>query len=241
MEIVKVDATNSTNQLAKELNSKNSYGNFCVSAEFQKEGRGQQLSKWQSEKSKNLTFTIVYNQQNLDIRNQFMLNILVCLNIYRVLETYKIDHLYLKWPNDILADDKKICGILIENSLSGNTIKTSYVGIGLNVNQSHFEDLPHASSILNILGRPVNRDLLLDKLVQQLQNIPDELQQMDLVSVLDEYKHKLFRYDQTSDFYLNNKIIQGQITNIETDGRLVVAFTDGSEGRFQHKEIRQKL
>lgn len=239
MKLVKVDATKSTNLLSKELNAKYNWKNFCVSAEYQEEGRGQQLNKWQSKKSKNLTFTLVYNHLNLKVDHQFILNILICLKIIEVLNSLNVNKLKLKWPNDILAGSKKICGILIENSLLGYTIKTSYIGIGINVNQKKFDDLPNADSLINILGRKIKRDWLLDKFLEQFSTVYEIIENLDINEILNQYKAKLFKFNEISEFKKNNDIIKGKITDIESDGRLMVTFDNGLVKKFQHKEISQ--
>lgn len=239
MNIVKVDATISTNTLAREINQANSFDAFCVSAEYQTQGRGQQQSQWNSKKSLNLTFTLVFNHLQLDVKHQFMLNALVCLNIYQVLKTYQISGLFLKWPNDILADHKKICGILIENTLANNVIKTSYVGIGLNVNQENFDNLLQAGSLKNNLGKSINRHKLLEDLVHQLKNMPTQLHAQHHLKILNDYKAKLYKFNETSKFILNAKIMDGKIKNVLPDGRLVVKFGENETKMFQYKAIKQ--
>jgi BirA family biotin operon repressor/biotin-[acetyl-CoA-carboxylase] ligase len=239
MRIVKVDATNSTNLLAKEINTNNSYENFCISAEYQTNGRGQLSSKWESEKAKNLTFTIVYNNLQLHVRHQFILNAFICMGIYKVLEPYQIGNLFLKWPNDILADRKKICGILIENALSGSLINTSYVGVGLNVNQKNFQNLPNASSLINILKREVDRDKLLEELISEFKKIPYQIHHLEPHAIIKKYKSRLYRFNLQSDFLIKNRHNTGIIKDVDSDGRLSVALANGDLQKFQHKEITQ--
>lgn len=242
MNIVKVDATVSTNSLARQINGENTNHNFCVSAEYQTGGRGQMNNNWNSQKSQNLTFTLVYNHLDLKIQNQFMLNALVCLKIFKVLKQYDIPDVFLKWPNDILADHKKICGILIENTLRSNMIKTSYAGIGLNVNQVNFDNLPQATSLKTITGKNFQRDELLYSLVEELKDIPVQLHKLSLQSVLNDYKSKLYRFNQTSEFSLNGNPTKGTIKNILADGKLIVSFgQDNNVQSFQYKGIKQLL
>jgi BirA family biotin operon repressor/biotin-[acetyl-CoA-carboxylase] ligase len=239
MNIVKVDATNSTNALAKNLNQKNQSENFCVSADFQSHGRGQQQSVWESSKAENLMFTLVYNRLELEVKHQFILNALVCLNMYKVLKIYNVKNTFLKWPNDILADNKKICGILIGNSLIGQKIKTSYVGIGLNVNQEKFDKLPDAGSLKNILGKRLNRNKLLEDLITQFKNIPAQLHTLQKSEILKDYRSKLYGFNQISKFSLNNESVEGKIQDVKSSGELIVCFSEHKVLGFQHKEIKQ--
>ncbi|RRO21957.1 biotin--[acetyl-CoA-carboxylase] ligase [Flavobacteriaceae bacterium 14752] len=240
MNIVKVDATTSTNTLAKVLNKDRKEKSFCVSAEFQTQGRGQLNSSWQSSRSENLMFTVVFNEINLKTENQFALNALVCLGILRVLKTYDISNLSFKWPNDILSEQNKICGILIENTLNKNLIKTSYIGIGLNVNQTHFENLPKASSLKKIKNIHFDRNELLNKLIDELDEIPKELNTHSIEHIISVYKRYLYNYKKETEFALpKGNSFKGQIQDIATDGRLLVKQNSGQEQFYAHKEISQ--
>ncbi len=239
MKIVKVDATSSTNVLAKAMNVGKDLENFCLSAEFQTNGRGQQSNTWQSQKSKNLTFTLVFNKLQLHIQHRFLLSALVCVEIYHVLKLYNIHDVALKWPNDILADQQKICGILIENTLSGNFINTSYVGIGLNVNQVNFEGLHRAISLKTLLQKDIDRNVCLQRLADRLKTIPEKIAEFAPKNILNDYKSKLYRFELDSKFLLKNRMMTGKIKDVASDGRLFVEFSDGTTEAFQHKEIQQ--
>jgi len=240
MKLIKVDATTSTNELSKSLNTKESEGDFCVSAEFQMNGRGQQQTSWQSNKSENILFTMVYNSIDLDLEKRFCLNALVCLSVYNVLKQAEIKHLSLKWPNDIMADGFKICGILIENSIVGAKIKDAYVGIGLNVNQTQFDNLPRASSLKILTEVEFNRGELLDKLMKELKDMPKALKINSAQNIINVYKRYLFGYNKLQEFELPSlKRKRGKIKDIALDGKLLVEFESGERKHFEHKAIRQ--
>lgn len=240
MRIIKVDATTSTNELSKALNGNSRKDNFCVSAEFQMKGRGQQNTSWQSTASQNLTFTVVYNTIDLDIDKSFCLNAMVCLSIYNVLKTAGIKDLSLKWPNDIMADNYKVGGILIENSIVGTKIKHSYVGIGLNVNQTKFENLPQASSLKKLTGMEFDRNHLLDRLLEELQDIPRELHLNTPQNIINVYKRYVYRFNTVQYFVMPDSSRQkGKIKDVGLDGKLQVTFESGESQSFEHKAIRQ--
>lgn len=240
MKLIKVDATTSTNELSKSLNTQEIKGDFCVSAEFQLNGRGQQNTSWQSEKSENLMFTVVYNGINLDLDKRFCLNAVVCLSIYNVLKKTDIKNLTLKWPNDILAEGFKICGILIENSIVGTTIKHAYIGIGLNVNQTQFDNLPQASSLKKLTGKNFDRSVLLDKLLEELEDLPNELKANSTQNIINVYKRYLYGFNMELEFELpDSQRKSGKIKDIETDGKLLIEFESGERKYFEHKAIRQ--
>ncbi len=101
-------------------------------------------------------------------RNQFMLNILVSLSIVKALESFNIPKLSIKWPNDILSDEFKISGVLIENLIKQSQIEYSVIGIGLNVNQLKFEGLTKVSSLKNIILLDLDKNELLTKIIEKL-------------------------------------------------------------------------
>ena len=240
MNIVKVDATTSTNELARTLNKDKNAEKFCVSADFQTQGRGQLDNNWQSKRAENLMFTIVFNQLDLKSENQFLLNALVCIEILEVLKQRQIPKLSLKWPNDILSDRKKIGGVLIENTMNKGIINTSFVGIGLNVNQTQFESLPKASSLINQTGNKFDRKNLLNDLVFNLEKIDQKLKTVPPQSIMEDYKGLLFNFNTISKFSKNNTDIQtGIITDIALDGKLLIHFNSGEKQYFTHKTIGQ--
>ena len=156
MQLIKLNATDSTNNYLKKLMLETVLDDFSVVVtNHQTKGRGQMGSEWSSEKDKNLTFSVLKSKTSLLLHQQFMLSILVSLSIVKTLEGYNIPKLAIKWPNDILSDHHKIAGILIENSIKNQQIEFSVIGIGLNVNQEIFEGLPKVCSLKHILGMPV--------------------------------------------------------------------------------------
>ena len=147
MQIIKLDATHSTNLYLKKLSVEKQLEDFTiVVTEDQFEGRGQRGAVWQSEKGKNLTFSIFKRIGDLAIGHQFAIGMCTALAVYNCLDEYGVPDLKVKWPNDILSGQKKICGILIENTFASGTIKSAIIGIGLNVNQTNFDGMEKASS-----------------------------------------------------------------------------------------------
>ena len=157
-DIIWLGSTDSTNEEAKRHIS--DIDNLSVLSAFeQSAGRGQRGNRWLSNPGENLTFSIVLKFSGtasdsvaalpkLIARDQFVLNEIVSLSVVEFLAAYGIAA-RIKWPNDIYVDDRKICGILIENSLRGDLISSSIIGIGLNVNQKHFDaTLPNPTSML---------------------------------------------------------------------------------------------
>lgn len=151
MQIIKLNAIDSTNDYLKQLSREKVLDNFTVViAEKQIKGKGQMGAKWISETGKNLIFSILVKDIAVGKDRIFDWNIAVSLAVIRVLEEQKIPDVSIKWANDIMADSKKTGGILIENMLKNDNRFDSVVGIGLNLNQTNFENLPKATSLKNI-------------------------------------------------------------------------------------------
>ena len=169
MKLVKLDAIDSTNDYLKDLVRNQTVENFTVViAENQTKGKGQMGSIWVSEKGKNLIMSVLVKNFIFDASTVFNLNIVVSLAVISALKNLNIPNLSIKWPNDIMSDDKKIGGILIENSFRSDSTINSIIGIGLNVNQTDFNLLPQASSLTLITQNKVDRNKLLLNIINNL-------------------------------------------------------------------------
>lgn len=142
----------STNNEAKKHIT--DYDNLSVIATIeQSAGRGQGSHTWYTTPGKNLTFTIVFNPENLPASEALYLTRITTLSLLSYLAARGV-RARIKWPNDIWVEDKKICGILIENILEGNLVHNSIIGIGLNINESGWpEDLPNPVSLGELTGK----------------------------------------------------------------------------------------
>jgi len=137
--IISFDSLPSTNNELKNRLKTNDLSEFTtILTSYQTNGRGQQSNVWESADGLNLTFSVLLKPVFLEPALQFYLSKIVALALTDVLMKY-VDELSIKWPNDIYVGEKKIAGILIENSLMGSCIDTCVVGIGLNVNQLSFQ------------------------------------------------------------------------------------------------------
>ena len=145
-DIIWLQSVDSTNEEAKRHIS--DIDNLSVlSAYEQTEGRGQRGNTWTSTPGENLMFSIVLKNPKISARDQFGINEITSLSVVDFLSQHGISA-RIKWPNDIYVGSKKICGILIENSLRGSVISSSIIGIGLNVNQRNFDvNLPNPTSM----------------------------------------------------------------------------------------------
>ena len=240
MEIIKLNATNSTNTYLKNLLKEKQVKDLsCIWALSQTQGRGQQGAKWISEPGKNLTFSILKKFENLSSEYHFLLNMEVSLAIFRALKKLYIPDLAVKWANDILSSKKKICGILIENTLHKEQISASIIGIGVNVNQVFFNDLPNVSSLQKIMGHPFDLEEVLLLICQELEVSLKSLSPTRFETMLDEYHTYLFRKDKPSTFeYPNGERFMGYIRGVSHNGQLQVEQEDALMSSFSLKEIK---
>ena len=175
MNIIKLNAIDSTNSYIKKNAIKNNFESYTVVvAEKQLNGRGQMGTIWESELGKNLTFSILINFNKFNITQQFYLSMAISLGVIAVLKQLFNSSFFIKWPNDILAEKDKVAGILIENSINGSFIKNSVIGIGLNVNQEVFSDaIENVTSLKNISKKNLDRDALLIEIINSIKYYVD--------------------------------------------------------------------
>ena len=239
MQLIKLDAIDSTNEFLKGLSNKQNLENFTVvTAESQTKGKGQMGSVWSSEAGKNLIMSVLVKDFLFDINQIFTLNIAISLAVIETLESINIPDLSIKWPNDIMSYNKKIGGIVIENSIKGEDTITSIVGLGLNVNQTNFENLPKASSLAVIANTTFDKGILLKMIIE---NLELKLQQWNQFSekFWSHYTDRLFKKGVPMPFSDQNNInFMGIIQGVSTIGKLQVLLEDDSIAEFDIKEIQ---
>jgi BirA family biotin operon repressor/biotin-[acetyl-CoA-carboxylase] ligase len=239
MKLIKLDAIDSTNEFLKGLSNKEDLENFTVvTAENQTKGKGQMGAVWNSEVGKNLIMSILVKDFLYEINEIFNLNIAVATAVITALKKQNIPNLSIKWPNDILSANKKIGGILIENSIKSDGTILSIVGLGLNVNQTNFEGLPKASSLAVVMEHELNKEELLSAIVTQLEANVEESKQ-NPTSLRQQFVDLLFKKGEPMPF-TNQKEekFMGIIHGISPVGRLQVLLEDDSVAEFDIKEIQ---
>ena len=198
MQIIKLNAIDSTNRYLADLVSKIPLKDYAVVvAQYQSAGRGQRGSNWQSEKGKNLIISILKKNIEIKVQDQFEINMRVSMAILITLKTFGIPNLSVKWPNDILSYNKKISGVLIQLITKKQKINQAIIGIGINVNQTYFDNLPQASSMKSVMGTAFDIEALTTELMAQLKHYFDIPNTDKLMS---EYESVLFRKNEPSCF-----------------------------------------
>ncbi len=240
MKLIKLNAIDSTNSFLKELCRDYVLENFTVVvADEQTNGRGQQSKTWESEPFKNLTASIFATELHLDIIDVKYLNFTASLAVYDLLIDYNIPDISIKWPNDIMSGNKKLCGILIDNRIKNQEINSCIIGFGLNVNQEKFPDyLENATSFKNLTSLNYNLDDVLTALVGKMENRIQQLTLKNFSKLEQDYLDVLYRIETPSLFKDKNGVLfMGIIIGISDIGNLLVEIEGETIAEFGIKEI----
>ncbi len=239
MHIIKLDAIDSTNSYLRQLSVTEAVEDFTVVvANYQTKGRGQMGTQWSSQASKNLMVSVFKDVSFLNVEHHFFISIVVSLSILEALQSFNITNLKVKWPNDILSENKKISGILIENVIKQTKISATIIGFGVNVNQTEFENLPEASSMRLISGRIYELEEVLQAIITKLEYYFKILEQKEFEILKTTYENHLFRKDKPSTFRdAEGLLFSGYIKGISNSGTLQVCMEDDIINEFDLKSI----
>ncbi|WP_456421136.1 biotin--[acetyl-CoA-carboxylase] ligase [Lutibacter sp.] len=241
MNIIKLDAIDSTNSYIKKLSNEIAIESYTVVvANHQTKGRGQLGTSWLSKKGKNLTFSVLIKFKDFKVQNQFYLSMAVSLGILASIKNGISSPLKIKWPNDILSVNNKVAGILIENILRGNFIKQSVIGVGLNVHQKIFpENIENVTSLKNISGNNYDMDALLRHLIKMIKFYIRYIEKKEFKTLKNLYINSLYNYNKPTMFKdKKGKVFLGKIIDISESGRLVVELENKKTCKFNLKEIK---
>ncbi len=241
MNIIKLNAIDSTNSYLKKLARKTVVNSYTVVvANHQTSGRGQLGTLWVSDSGKNLTFSLLINFDNFKIKHNFYLSMAVSLGILNALKKSIKIPIAVKWPNDIMADKDKVAGILIENVLRGDFVKQSVIGIGLNVNQKVFpSSIKNVTSLKNITGINFNKEKVLEDIITSIKYYVSFIINNEFLKLKELYTNSLYKYEKPVMFEdEKGTIFLGKIVDIFEDGKLVVELENETIRKFSLKEIK---
>lgn len=249
MQLIHLKEIASTNSYLAGIAMEAAHGTV-VYADCQTAGRGQRGNSWESEPGKNLTMSILLHPETVLPSRQFLLSEISALAVVHVLER-RISNVAIKWPNDIYYNDLKICGMLIEHSLSGGRINHTVSGIGLNINQRVFvSDAPNPVSLYMVTGREVSVELLCREISEELLRLYDTLPE-NAVGIHQKFLDKLYRREGFYEYQAmvhsvstdgnsnleKGKHFQARIKTVDANGILHLETEDGSEHLFAFKEV----
>ncbi len=237
MKLIKLNAIDSTNEYIKKNRDFFSDKELCVITFNQTEGKGQRGNNWVSEPGSNLCISLYFSDLNINLKDLFNLNMLVSLYIIDILDSLSLKNLKIKWPNDILAENKKISGILIETFSKNNMIKDIIIGIGVNVNQIDFNNLINATSMSLIMNKKYDLNILYKLFLEKFKGFSGEVKNINSFETKLNYLKNLYGINSLKKFEVNNLIFDAKISGVNKKGELVLDI-DGIIKEFNNQEIK---
>lgn len=242
LNLIVLDEVTSTNDYLKsQLSNFKPLPEFtAIMARKQTKGRGQRDNSWLSAPNVNITFSLLLRPTFLKLKEHFILNMCISLGIIDWFRALQIDA-KIKWPNDLMINQKKVTGILIENKSNSEGIKESVIGIGINANQKEFPTAiaEKASSIFRETNYFIPsladscREIINHILKRYISLQNGEISRERL---LEEYNQNLFLRHQTSTYRANGEIFKAKILRVDEDGKLYLETNDGVT-TFYFKEV----
>jgi BirA family biotin operon repressor/biotin-[acetyl-CoA-carboxylase] ligase len=239
---IHVKSVDSTNFLVKRLLEDDAdRGNMVVSTEFQDDGKGHAGNSWESKAGMNCLFSVLIRDFEVEAASQFIVSKLTCLAIVDVVKQYLPEQIVkIKWPNDIYVGDKKLAGILIQNTTQGMFLKDSIIGIGLNVNQEFFEsDAPNPISMKSLAGESFSCSEIIQEIVNRLVELTSVLYS-DEILIHKRFHELLYSLDDARNYLHQGMLKVGVVKGVDEFGRLLLQF----ENELLHadfKEVELKL
>lgn len=239
-ELIELNTVDSTNNFLRLYQPRIPKDMVVATAEFQSAGKGQRGNSWESEAGQNLLFSICIHPQHITVHNHFLLSQAIALAVKQALETFT-QGVTIKWPNDIYVGQKKIAGILIENELAGKLVKTSIIGVGININQPIFHsEAPNPISLYQLTGKQTERIFVLEQIIGKFRRLYTEIEnneekQKELTA---SYSEALIYGNKWNEFTDIQGTFLAQFTEVEPDGHLVLTDEKGQRRRYVFKEIK---
>ncbi|MHB8260663.1 MAG: biotin--[acetyl-CoA-carboxylase] ligase [Bacteroidia bacterium] len=240
--IIDLDEIESTNTYATNLiKEKQAVEGTLIFSKKQTKGRGQLGNAWQSEEGKNLTFSLILHPVFLSIEKQFYLSKITSLAVFGMLTEFLNIRRYgikIKWPNDILVNNNKIAGILIENILRGNFLQSSVIGVGININQLNFTGInKRATSLAVLLKKEFNLKDLLQLFCKHFEALYLIVKQGNFDKINQVYLKQLYGFNEWANYSTFQKTITAKITSVEESGLLVLTNKQQEVLKFNFKEV----
>jgi BirA family transcriptional regulator, biotin operon repressor / biotin---[acetyl-CoA-carboxylase] ligase len=235
------DQLDSTNSKAKEiLKEQDLSEGSLIRCDAQIAGRGYSANTWESETGKNITVSYILKPLFLRPDKQFWITKVLSLGVKQAVEHMlgNRNDIFIKWPNDIYAGNKKIAGILVENTIMADSITHCIAGVGLNINQAEFlSDAPNPTSVFIESGKEYNLDDGIKTLSFYLEEWYNRLRREEYVKIDDNYLKSLYRIEKLSEFISGGNKFTGLIKGTDKYGRLIVMIPDKGQAFFDYKEI----
>lgn len=221
--LIEIKSVDSTNNYAMEMIRKGlaQHGTVIFTYE-QTAGKGQQGKQWLASSGENIILSVVLDTSALQVSEQFLLSMSMALATYHFFKMYAGDETSVKWPNDLYWRDRKAGGILIENIVTGNKWQWAVVGIGININQTFFEEsIINAVSLKQISGKNFDPLKLARELCKNLDYWFQILQEGNTKSIVNAYNEVLYKKGETVFLKKNNVVFECIVKGVNEYGYLV--------------------
>lgn len=234
---INIGETDSTSNYLQREGSDKQNGIVVVYSDFQTAGRGQGSNKWESERGKNLLFSILCHPVWVPVRSQFIISEAIAIALHDALAAYT-DEITIKWPNDIYWKDRKISGTIIDNSLQSGHISNCIIGTGVNVNQEQFHsDAPNPVSLIQIIGKETDRMTLLKDIVTRFKGYLDDIRNGNYEKIVSLYMSYLYRSHGFFKYKDKDGVFEAAIIEVEDDGHLILRDKDDQIRSYAFKEV----
>ncbi|MDO5760400.1 MAG: biotin--[acetyl-CoA-carboxylase] ligase [Bacteroidota bacterium] len=236
-EILKLDSVDSTQTFLMERDENLDLQEFyTVYTSNQSAGKGQGEHKWESEKDKNICFSFLLRPVFINPADQYIITQIISLAIVQTLRDYGLKEVKIKWPNDIYVKENKICGILVQNKIIGREFATSYVGIGININQTQFSFAPNPTSLCLETNKEFDKYKVFQKVMQNIIDLYTKYKYDTLNTLKQEYLNNLLFLNEYRNYEYLGKEIKAKIISTNSFGHLILQ--DEKENTYT-AELRQ--
>lgn len=238
--ICKKSVTSTNDYMLEQINAGFiSLEGTVITALEQTHGKGLDKNVWESEPGKNLTFSVLLKSVFLKAEQQFYLNKAISLAVFDFVKRIVTEEpVKIKWPNDIYIGDRKVAGILFNNTISGSRFLYSVVGIGININQEKFSGTAaNPVSLIHWTGKTLDRDKCLEEILRCLEARYRELSRGNLFQINSDYISSLYRLNEIHFFRYKNEIVPAKITGLSDFGHLQLTVDGNGKIECDLKEI----
>jgi BirA family biotin operon repressor/biotin-[acetyl-CoA-carboxylase] ligase len=238
--IIQIDRVSSTNNYAAKLlnQTKIPFG-AVIMAQFQDDGRGQRGAVWQSKSGENLLFSAILDGSLMKECPPFFLSKCVAVSIKDTLSYFLKHKIHLKWPNDVLVERRKIAGVLIESQWKGNNLFSSIIGVGLNVNQTHFEYGFDATSMKLLSANDYDLKEVLQVLCTKLNFNFNRLLSKEYSDLQQDYLSSLYKYNEKTHFKIGDKLEEVVLKDVNENGMVSLEMLGGKIKEYDFSQARQ--
>ena len=240
--IIQIDRVSSTNNYAAKLlnQTKIPFG-AVIMAQFQDDGRGQRGAVWQSKSGENLLFSSILEGSLMKGSPPFYLSKCVAISIKDTLSYFIKQKIHLKWPNDVLVERQKIAGVLIENQWKGNNLFSSIIGVGLNVNQTHFEYGFNATSMKLLSDKDYDLKEVLQVFCTKLNLNFNKLLSKEYSDLQQDYLSSLYKYNKKTHFKIGDKLEEVVLRDVNENGIVSLEMLSGNIQEYDLSQARQLI